>query len=344
MSKNQLLPRERVLETLALQEPDRVPWVELEVEQIVYDNIFNRPYQPNPVPLGLYNREVEEEKAFARLIGKDNILYSLRPPIFCDFMVGEDCIPFYGKGHLQSRDDLKKMIFPDVKDKKFYKPIEHFVKNKGEFAAMATTRLGFSATYLSIGMVEFFELLYDDIDFVLEVMRAYTNWACEAMEVASDIGFDFISASDDIAMKTGPMISPKMFEEYFLRMMQSVVACIDIPWMTHSDGNMLPMMDVWLELGQNGIHPIEPAAMDIREIKRLHGRRVCLAGNVDVDILATGTPKDIDTIVRELIRDAAPGGGYMLSSGNSLAASTKTENIFAMGKALEKYGRYPIET
>ena len=150
------------------------------------------------------------------------------------------------------------------------------------------------------------------------------------MKVASDIGFDFISASDDIAMKTGPMISPRMFEENFLPMMQSVVACIDIPWMTHSDGNMLPMMDIWLELGQNGIHHIEPAAMDIREITRLHGRRVCLAGNVDVDILATGTPKDIDTIVRELIRDVAPGGGYILAASHTIPPETPIDNIFAM--------------
>lgn len=342
IGENRLLPRERVLEALALREPDRVPWVELEVEQIVYDKIFNRPYQPNQVPLGLYNRDVDEEKAFARCIGKDNILYSMRPPIFCNFIVGEDGIPLYGEGHLQCRDDLKKMVLPDVKDRKFYKPIERFVKNKEEFAAMATTRLGFAATYLSMGMVNFFEALYKDMDFVLQVMRRYTDWACEAMRLASDIGFDFVSASDDIAMKTGPMISPEMFENYFLPMMQKVAACIDIPWMTHSDGNMLPMMDIWLKLGQNAIHPIEPAAMDIREIKRLYGGKICLVGNVDVDILATGNPNEIDSIVHGLIRDVAPGGGYMLSSGNSLAASTNVKNALAMGKALEKYGSYPI--
>jgi uroporphyrinogen decarboxylase len=65
-------------------------------------------------------------------------------------------------------------------------------------------------------------------------------------------------------------------------------------------------------------------------------------GNVDVDLLANGTPVEIEAAVRALIRDIAPGGGYILSSGNSIPSYAKVENVVAMGNALEKYGRYPI--
>lgn len=342
MKKDQLLPRERVLEALALGEPDRVPWVELEGEQKVYDDIFERPYTPVDIPLGLYNRDVEEEKAFSRRIGKDNIHYCFRPPIFCDFCKGADGIIYYGKGHIQTRDDLKKLVFPNLEDKNYLKPAKEFVKKKDEFAAMATTRLGFAATYLSIGMMEFFILLYEDMDFILEVMNRYTQWLSRAMEIVSELGFDLVSASDDMAMKTGPMISPKMIEDSFLPEMKKVADSISIPWFVHSDGNMLPMMDTWLKLGQNGIHPIEPGAMDIRKVKEEYGARVCIIGNVDVDVLSNATPNQIERTVRDLIRDIAAGGGYMLSSGNSLASSVKVENVMAMGKALRKYGNYPI--
>ena len=342
MSKDELIPRERVLQALALREPDRVPWVELEIEQIIFDRILEKPHKPIDIPLGLYNREVEEEKAFSRKVGKDNILYSFRPPVFCDFCKSDDGNIYYGKGHIQSRDDLKKMVFPDLENKSFFKPAQEFVKNKDEFAAMATTRLGFAATYLSIGMMEFFILLYEDLDFVLEVMDRYVLWLSKVMEIVSEIGFDLVSASDDMAMTTGPMISPKMIDDYFLPEMKKVADCISVPWFTHSDGNMLPMMDTWLKLGQNGIHPIEPIAMDIREVKKKFGSRVCIIGNIDVDILSNADPDQIDKIVRGLIRDIAPGGGYMLSSGNSLASSVKAENAIAMGAALKKYGCYPI--
>jgi len=343
VKKDQLLPRERVIEALALREPDRVPWIELESEQRIFDAVLGRPYAPVNKPLGLYNRDTEEEKAFSRLLGKDNILFSFRPPIFCDFVPGEDGILFYGKGHIRCRDDLKKMVFPNLNDKNYLNPAKEFVKKKGDFAAMATTRLGFAATYLSIGMEKFLNLLYEDMEFVLEVMDRYTQWLSQVMEIVSELGFDFVSASDDMAMKTGPMISPKMISDFFLPSMQKVARSISIPWITHSDGNMLPMMDIWLQLEQNGIHPIEPGAMDIRQVKEQYGSRVCIIGNVDVDALSTGTPKKIEEIVRTLIRDIAPGGGYMLSSGNSLPSWTKVENALAMGAALRKYGHYPIQ-
>jgi uroporphyrinogen decarboxylase len=105
---------------------------------------------------------------------------------------------------------------------------------------------------------------------------------------------------------------------------------------------MLPMMDIWLKLGQSGIHPIEPEAMDIRQLKKEYGSRVCLIGNVDVDLLSTGTPEEIEKVVRELIRDIAPGGGYILSSGNSIPSYAKVQNVIAMGEALHEYGSYPI--
>ena len=66
---------------------------------------------------------------------------------------------------------------------------------------MATTRLGFACTMLSVGMGEFFTLLYEDIELVLEVMNRYTQWLARAMDIVSDLGFDFVSASDDLAMK-----------------------------------------------------------------------------------------------------------------------------------------------
>jgi len=56
-----------------------------------------------------------------------------------------------------------------------------------------------------------------------------------------------------------------------------------------------------------------------------------------------GTPEETDREVRELIRDLAPGGGYMISSGNSLASYLKPECVLAMARAIRKYGKYPLD-
>jgi uroporphyrinogen decarboxylase len=73
------------------------------------------------------------------------------------------------------------------------------------------------------------------------------------------------------------------------------------------------------------------------------GDRICLLGNVDLNILGRGTPEETDREVCELIRDLAPGSGYIVTSGNSLAEYLKPECVLAMSEAVRKYGRYPIE-
>lgn len=343
MKKDQLLPRERIMEALALREPDRVPWIEIEVGQQLVDKMFGRPVTPINMPSDMFNRGAEEEKAFSRRVGKDNIQFCFRPPIFCDFNVGQGNRYFYGKGHIQSRDDLKKMVFPNLEDKNYLRAAKEFVENKEEFAALAVTRLGFAAVMLSVGMEEFFRLVYEDRELILAVLDRYTRWLCRAMEIVSELGFDFVAACDDLATTMGPMISPRMFEELFLPSMKKVAKAISVPFFTHSDGNMSQLMEIWLTLGQNGIHPIEPTAMDIRQVKRKYGSRVCIIGNVDVDLLSNGTPEEIEEIIRGLIRDIAPGGGYIMSTGNMLTDYSRIENVLAMGESIMKYGMYPID-
>ena len=46
--------------------------------------------------------------------------------------------------------------------------------------------------------------------------------------------------------------------------------------------------------------------------------------------------------MRALIRDVAPGGGYIITSGNSLASYLDADNVRAMSRAVRAYGTYPV--
>ena len=54
------------------------------------------------------------------------------------------------------------------------------------------------------------------------------------------------------------------------------------------------------------------------------------------------TPEEVDEEVRSLIRDVGPGGGYIVTSGNSLAGYLVPENVLALSRAVQKYGHYPL--
>ncbi len=82
--------------------------------------------------------------------------------------------------------------------------------------------------------------------------------------------------------------------------------------------------------------------MDIRDMKKRYGHRLCLLGNVDLNILGIGTPEEVRTEVRSLIRDVGPDGGYIVTSGNTLAGYLKPENVVALSEAVQEYGQYPV--
>jgi uroporphyrinogen decarboxylase len=141
---------------------------------------------------------------------------------------------------------------------------------------------------------------------------------------------------------TGPFFSPKFFRQLMVPRIRKIAEKITLPWVHHSDGNILPLLDDLIALGIKGIHPVEKAAMDINHVKERYGNKLCLLGNIDVNTLSSGTPEEVGEEVRKRIKEDAPGGGYIVSSGNSIAAYCKPENVLAMAAAIQKYGKYPI--
>ena len=82
--------------------------------------------------------------------------------------------------------------------------------------------------------------------------------------------------------------------------------------------------------------------MDIEEVKRKVGDRLCLVGNISNEILAEGTPEEVAALTRSRLKALGPGGGYCLGSGNSVPDWARFENYLAMRETTLRHGAYPI--
>jgi len=80
----------------------------------------------------------------------------------------------------------------------------------------------------------------------------------------------------------------------------------------------------------------------VSEAKQLWGDRVAIVGGVDVDMLARGSEQQVREYTRRVILSCAPGGGYILGSGNSITNYCPVENVMAMYDEGRKLGTYPI--
>jgi uroporphyrinogen decarboxylase len=195
-----------------------------------------------------------------------------------------------------------------------------------------------------MGIIEFAYNLYDHPEFVKEVHRRFSEWSAKVVEHLNQMDFDFYWVNDDLADTKSPWMNREVYQEFFLPYQKIVADSIKKPWVYHSDGNLFPILDDLLTLGMNGLHPIQPAAMDIKRVKSEYGSRICILGNIDLDYTLTlGTPEEVDREVRERIAMAGPRGGYIITSANSLTDYCKTENVWAMAKAVQKYGKYPLD-
>jgi len=152
--------------------------------------------------------------------------------------------------------------------------------------------------------------------------------------------------ADDMAYKTGLMVSPRLLRRHIFPVYTRLNAeCHrrDIPVVFHSDGDMSAVIEDIIGAGFDAFNPIEPLVMDIRALKKQVAGRLTLIGNVDLAYTLTlGTPAEVDAEVCGLMRDVAPGGGYALASANSVPEYVPWPNFVAMHAAWLKYGRYPI--
>jgi len=154
--------------------------------------------------------------------------------------------------------------------------------------------------------------------------------------------------ADDLAHTVGCFVSPEVYRKYvfpWYRRIGEVLKQAGLPFLYHSDGNLWPILDDLAECGIASIHPVEPQAMDIVELKQRYGHRFCIFGNIDLDYTLTrGSVEEVEAQVKKRIQELAPGGGYGLAASNSIPDYVKPENFRAMVEAAKRYGAYPIKT
>ncbi len=192
----------------------------------------------------------------------------------------------------------------------------------------------------------YFEAIASRPDLIERLLDAQLEHTLSFMRAQVEHGAHAILGGEDWAGHSGPLISPRHFRKIVLPRLQRLVAeChrLGVPYIKHTDGNISRVEDVLLvDSGIDAYQAIEPAAgMDIADLKRRYGDRLTLMGNLDcAHLLVFGTPQEVAAETRRIIEDCAPGGGFVLTSSNSIHSGVRMENYMAMLEAARKYGVY----
>jgi uroporphyrinogen decarboxylase len=160
---------------------------------------------------------------------------------------------------------------------------------------------------------------------------------------------DMVLVGDDLATQQGPYMSVDMFRELYKPYFQEYIAgirrhCPNAFIAHHCCGSSLRLLDELAEIGVQVINPVQTTAAGMAP-ENLAARKPRLAflGGVDLQhVLPFGTAEEVDAFVRRLVRQLAPGGGYILGACHSLPNDVKPENVVTMLEAARRHGAYPI--
>jgi len=171
--------------------------------------------------------------------------------------------------------------------------------------------------------------------------------AIERTRVLIDAGVEAVFMGADYATTKGPFLSPPMFTEFIVPYLDRIVAAHHANGayvIKHTDGGIMPLLEQIVDCGPDALVAIDPTAgMDIAEVKRLVGDRICLGDNVDMAAIMEGPMERIRESALYCLRHAKPGGGFIFMSANSVFPPIKLENYQMMLDMRRQYGRYDVE-
>lgn len=154
-----------------------------------------------------------------------------------------------------------------------------------------------------------------------------------------------VEIGDDIGAQNNLLISPKMYRQFIKPAEQALYSLIhekapNARLFRHTDGAIFNVIPDLIEVGVDVLNPVQTSAkgMEGERVKAAYGSQITFHGTVE------GVEGDVsvDQVVAEVkhrIDVFAPGGGFVLSSCNSMI-DVKPENILAMFETAREYERY----
>lgn len=293
--------RERAALALNRKVPDYVPTFELEYQ--LSEEVFGKPFLQERDLEGLSAREQE-----ARI--RENAEFLLHVYGELEYSI----IPIHG-----------------LSEEHFHDTVRYLRSLIGDQYMLTVHGDGTFAIPPGDQMLEFVYRMQDEPEEVHRQARRMAQEAIERNHRMAEAGVDCFILCSDYCFNNGPFLSPALFEEFVQPYLYDIIKEIrrDGAYaIKHTDGNIMPILQQLVDCEPHALHSLDPmAGVDIREVKRLVGDRVCLCGNVHCAALQTGTVEEVVASAEYCMTYGKPGGGYIFC----------TSNIPFLGMPAERY-------
>jgi uroporphyrinogen decarboxylase len=249
--------------------------------------------------------------------------------------------------------------WPDMSDPTRVAHVRESARRLAEenrFAILATPWLlfPFERAYAMQGMETFLLNMARDPDFARALLEKNAVYCKQLMgHFLEELGenVDIIKIGDDLGTQKSLMISPQMYREILKPVHADFIAFIKARTRAkiffHSDGDVAPLIEDFIEIGVDILNPIQTSAgsmSDLPLLKKRFGNNIVFCGGIDTHrLLPYGSIEEVRQEVRRVIQILGPGGGCMIGAVHTVMNDVPPENVLAMVDAVEEFGHYPLQ-
>lgn len=216
---------------------------------------------------------------------------------------------------------------------------------KGKYFCLACLEV-FEATWRVVGPEKHLELLIDDPEWLMDMYKADTDltiWAFEEL-YSRGIEFDGLWIWGDVAYRSGPFMSPRMYRELVMphhKRLADVAHSKGCEVIYHGCGNNNVIVADFIDAGIDCLQPLEvKAGMDVLQLKREFGDRISFMGNIDARLFQANDKDALEREIRTKLEITRRGGGYIYHSDHSVPPDTDLDTYLFALECVELYGTY----
>jgi uroporphyrinogen decarboxylase len=335
--------RERVIAAIKHERPDKVPWmVNLSgaARNMVAEYYGNETLKD---PLSLWEWLGNHMRIVTPwLIGFHELEEEVRPGIWRDkFGIIWDTRGLYGEGEWGrpintqlSEPSLAGYSFPEPPGPEDFAHYPKFIEEHREHFLIAVVGSLFEPAWALRGMENLLIDMSLNPGFVEDLLDTIVEHYLKIIDQAVQYDIDACHFGDDWGSERAPLMGPRFWRKYIKPRMAKMFARVKEGGKSvflHSDGNLSLIFEDLIEIGLDVYNPLQPEIVDVFEVKRKHGDRLCFWGGIGLRSLISGTPQTVREDVGRLISEVGADGGLILAQAHpdGILGDVPVENIVA---------------
>lgn len=242
-------------------------------------------------------------------------------------------------------EDVRNYEWPDIDADYRYEGIQEIVKDykkRGYVVAADMYCTIFETAWMLRGMEKLMMDFYDYPELVHEICEQITRLRIVQARKYAEAGVDIIRLGDDIATQLAPMMSPKIYEEFFKQRMTRIVTAgksvnSEVLYFMHSCGKIESLIPQFIEEGIDILNPIQPECNNLSNIADKYGNQISFWGGIGTQsTMPFGTPVEVKEMVKEVQNTLGKNGNVLIAPSHILEPEVPWENVEAFIEAAKE--------